>query len=271
MSPRPIDSHCHLDMPQFHSDREQVLERAGRQLAAVLSVCTATPGDNLEDFVRLVDSRSWLYGAVGIHPHDARLASEEFLKEVTSLFSHPRIVGWGEIGLDYHYDHSARDDQRRWFARQIELALMHRLPIIVHSRAAENDILDILERYQGGELSGIFHSFSSGPETAERALALGFYLSFSGMITFKRAEALRQVAAQTPLGRLLVETDAPFLAPEPHRGKRNEPAWVVRVAETVASLHGVDFEDVCRVTTDNFCRLFGVRIEPERPTPSCAQ
>ncbi|MGI8784647.1 MAG: TatD family hydrolase [Acidobacteriota bacterium] len=258
---RAVDSHCHLDMPQFDADRADVVARAGTDLAAVLTVCTATPDEDLRQFLRLLDSQPWLFGAVGIHPHDARFGSEAFLEQIGALFEHPRLVGWGEIGLDYHYDHSPRDQQKLWFERQVELAQKKELPVIIHSRQAESDILEILEQHRGGPLRGVFHSFSADAVTARRGLELGFYLSFSGMLTFRKADALREIARDTPLDRLLIETDAPYLAPEPCRGKRNEPAWVVRVAETLAALHGVAVQEVCRQTTENFCRLFGVDVK----------
>jgi TatD DNase family protein len=194
--------------------------------------------------------------AAGVHPHEARVATEATWDELRGLARERRIVAVGEIGLDFHYDHSPREVQREVFRRQIRLAREVGLPVIVHTREADGETVEILDQERAGEAGGVIHCFTGGPELARRSLALGFYLSFSGIVAFPRAEVIQQVARECPEDRLLVETDAPFLAPPPHRGKRNEPAFVVEVARNVARLRGASLESVAASTRANYGRLF---------------
>jgi TatD DNase family protein len=197
-----------------------------------------------------------LPASAGIHPHEARLAADETYGELRRLAEDGRIVGLGELGLDFHYDHSPRDVQREVFRRQLRLAREVGLPVIVHTREADEETAAILEQEQAGETGGVIHCFTGSEQLARRALALGFYVSFSGIVTFPRADVIQQVARTVPEDRLLVETDSPFLAPPPHRGKRNEPAFVVEVARAVGRLRGVSLEQVGGMTQANFRRLF---------------
>src|SRR3712207_442115 len=226
-----VDSHAHIDGEEFDADRVEVVERArAAGVRAILNVGTGDPhGGSFERAVAVAEEFEGVYAAAGVHPHDARLyddAAEKRLLEV--LRSSGRVVALGEIGLDYHYDNSPREVQREVFARQLRLAREEGLPVVIHSREADDDTAEILRRELGGSgTRGVMHCFGGGPDLAGAALALGFYVSFAGNVTFKKAEALREVAAVVPTGRMLVETDCPFLAPVPHRGRRNEPAHVV--------------------------------------------
>jgi TatD DNase family protein len=252
-----VDSHCHLDFPQFDADREAVLDRAEMAgLRAILAVGVGQGPPQLDAGLRMAALRPWIYATVGIHPHEARLADEAAFAELARLAREPKVLAVGEIGLDYHYDHSPRPVQRQVFIRQMELAQAAGKPIVIHCREAWPDCLELLEQFwRPSGLPGIFHCFSGGPEVAERGLAMGFYISFAGNLTFPKATGLREMAAQLPLERLLVETDAPYLAPVPHRGKRNEPAFVAEVARKLAELRGITPEQACEQTASNFFRL----------------
>jgi TatD DNase family protein len=251
-----VDSHCHIDMPQFDADRAEVVARAR---AAGLTTMLVVGGVDEEGGHRRalrVAEELGLPASAGIHPHEARLATEETYEELRALAREGRIVALGELGLDFHYDHSPRDVQREVFRRQLRLAREVSLPVIVHTREADDETAAILEEEGAGATGGVIHCFTGGHELARRALALGFHLSFSGIVAFPRAEVIQQVARTTPEDRLLVETDAPFLAPPPHRGKRNEPAFVVDVARAVARLRDVPVEAVGRAAEANFRALF---------------
>jgi TatD DNase family protein len=200
-----------------------------------------------------------VYAAVGVHPHDAKLYDEAAERLLLEFVRSRRVVAVGEIGLDYHYDNSPREVQREVFRAQLRLAREESLPVIIHSRDADEETLEVLRaEYSGAGRGGVMHCFGGGPALAEGALGLGFYISFAGNVTFKKAEALREVARTVPLDRLLVETDCPYLAPVPHRGRRNEPAHVAATARFLAELRGVGHEELGRATSANFSRLFGV-------------
>jgi TatD DNase family protein len=262
-----VDSHAHIDGEEFDADRDEVVARArGAGVRAILNVGTGDPhGGNFERAAAVAEKYDGVYAAAGVHPHDARLyddAAERRLLDV--LRGSVRMVALGEIGLDYHYDNSPREVQREVFARQLRLAREEGLPVIIHSREADEETAEILQRELGDSgTRGVMHCFGGGPALAEAALALGFYVSFAGNVTFKKAEALREVAAVVPLERLLVETDCPFLAPVPHRGRRNEPAYVVETARFLAELRGVRPEELGRATSGNFVRLFGIELSSE--------
>jgi TatD DNase family protein len=251
-----IDSHCHLDFPELAADEAGVLARA--RSAGVAGLLTI--GTRLDQFdkVRAIAERHGnVWCSVGVHPHEAKEEGQSTPDRLIAATEHPKVVGIGETGLDFHYEHSPRDDQARSFRAHIAAARRTGLPLIVHTRKADAETGDILEEeHAKGAFSGLLHCFSSGPEVAERALALGFYISISGIVTFKAADGLRAIVRGIPLDRLLVETDAPYLAPVPRRGKTNEPAFVTHTAAKVADLKGVGVDALAAATTDNFFRLF---------------
>jgi TatD DNase family protein len=253
-----IDSHCHIDMPQFDADRADVVARArAAGVETMLIVGGVDEEQGHRRALRAADELG-LPASAGIHPHEARLATEETYDELRTLALEGHIVALGELGLDFHYDHSPRDVQREVFRRQLRLAREVGLPVIIHAREADEETCAILEEEQAGETGGVIHCFTGGHELARRALALGFYVSFSGIVAFPRAEVIQEVARTVPEDRLLIETDAPFLAPPPHRGQRNEPAFVVDVARFVARLRGVPLEAVGAAAAANFPRLFAL-------------
>ncbi len=253
-----IDSHCHIDMPAFDHDREAVVARARE--AGVSDLLIAGGVDAEDGHRRALRVAEQLDVPVsvsaGIHPHEARLATESIYDELKSLAREGRIVAIGEVGLDFHYDHSPRDVQREVFRRQVRLAREIGLPLIIHTREADEESATILEEEGAQEAGGVIHCFTGGEELARRALALGFHVSFSGIVAFPRSETIQAVARTVPEDRLLIETDSPFLAPPPHRGKRNEPAFVVEVARKVAALRGTPVEAVGAAAKRNFDRLF---------------
>ena len=257
MAVQLIDSHCHLDSEQFEEDREAVIERA--LAAGVEHMVAIGSGDgppDLEAGIRLADRYPSFYATIGVHPHDAAKATPETYRRLEELAAHPKVVAFGEMGLDYHYDHSPRDVQRDVFVEQMRIARDARLPITIHTRSAWEDTMALLrEHWAPAGCGGIIHCFSEGPREAEQALALGFHISFAGIVTFPKALGVQEAARITPAGRLLIETDAPYLAPVPKRGKRNEPAYVVETARKLAELRGVSIEEIAQITADNFRRL----------------
>jgi len=258
-----VDSHAHIDGPEFDADREEIIQRAhAAGVSAILNVGTGDPhSDAFERAIELGKSHQTVYTAIGTHPHDARFYNDEAEQKTRSLIQNgERVVAWGEIGLDFHYDNSPRDVQVEVFKRQLRAARDLNLPVIIHTREAEAETIDILKtHYDGADRRGVFHCFSGSEDLAKRALEIGFMVSFSGIVTFKKAEELRSVARQVPLDRLLIETDCPYLTPVPHRGKRNEPAYVVEVARCLAALHGLEIEELGRITTENFMRFFSLQ------------
>ena len=254
-----VDSHAHIDGPEFDQDREDVMARA--KAASVSLILNVGTGDlHSGAFERAVDlgrTQDSVYTAIGVHPHDARHYDDHAEEKIKTLIQSEHVLAWGEIGLDFHYDNSPRDVQLEVFKRQLHAARDCGLPVIIHTREAEKETIEILKSdYAGAERRGIFHCFSGSMELAQRALELGFMISFSGIVTFKKADDLRAIAKQVPLDRLLIETDCPYLSPVPHRGKRNEPAYVVEVARCLADLHNLELEDLGRLTTNNFQRFF---------------
>jgi TatD DNase family protein len=252
-----IDTHCHLDFADFGADRPEVLARA-RAAGITTMICIGSGRDvgAAREAVRLAGVEPDVYAAVGIHPHDVAGMTEADWDELARLARAPRVVGIGETGLDYYYDHSPREAQRAAYRRFIALARQAGQPVISHIRDAHDDAAEILAETGAAGLGGVIHCFSGGVDDARRYLDLGQYLSFSGILTFKTAAPIREAAAFAPADRILVETDAPFLAPIPHRGKRNEPAFVVKTVETLAAVRGMSFEEAVRVTTENARRLF---------------
>lgn len=260
-----IDSHCHIDGPRFDEDRDEVVSRALEAgLVAMLNVGTGSPSEgSFEKTLELTQQYDCILGSAGIHPHDASEYTpevEERLKRV--LAASDKMIAWGEIGLDYYYEHSPRDIQRDVFRKQIRVARELDLPIIIHSRDANEDTVGILtdECSHEGFRGGIMHCFGGTPEMAEALMPVGFLISFAGNVTFKNAEELREAARVVPREKLLVETDCPYLTPVPHRGKRNEPCRVVDTAEFLAELYGESLEAIAETTTRNFERFFRLTI-----------
>ncbi len=259
-----VDSHAHLDSQQFDSDREQVIDRA-RQ-AGVQIIVAIGNGDGpaqVDCGIKLAEKYEFMYATLGIHPHEARLADEAAYQNMERLSRHPKVIAWGEIGLDYFYDHSPRDLQKQVFTRQMELAAAARLPIVIHCRPSEGsdnaweDCFDLIgEHWSADGLGGILHCFTGTSLQAKRALDLGFMISFAGNLTFPKAQQIRDAALQVPFDRLLIETDSPFLAPVPHRGKRNEPAFVKETARKLGELRGLTDEEVGHQSTRNFYNFF---------------
>lgn len=254
-----VDSHCHIDLPQFDADRDAAVARAREAgVERMLIVGGVDEGQGHRRALRVAEALG-MPASAGVHPHEARLATEAAYDELRGLAGERRIVAIGEIGLDFHYDHSPREVQRDVFRRQLRLARDVGLPVIVHTREANEETAAILEHEEAEEIGGVIHCFTGSRELAERALVLGFCISFSGIVAFPRAEVIQEVARTVPLERLLLETDAPFLAPPPHRGKRNEPALVLEVARKLASLRDLELEAVAAASSANFERLFLAR------------
>ncbi|MCI0387520.1 MAG: TatD family hydrolase [Acidobacteria bacterium] len=259
-----IDSHAHLDVPNYDADRAAVIDRARQSgVGMMLEICGSDVAKgSLDVGLKLAEEYPFIYAAVGVHPHEAILYDDTLEKKLIAMSDHEKVIGWGEIGLDYHYDHSPRGAQRCVFSRQLELALERRLPAIIHTREAEDDTIQILREnwaeVGGDAIGGIIHCFTGTQKLADAAIEMGFHISFSGVLTFKNAAALRDVALSVPMDRLLVETDCPYLAPLPYRGKRNEPAYVRETAVKLAELKGVGVEEIALVTSDNFKRLFNL-------------
>jgi TatD DNase family protein len=259
-----VDSHAHLDVPNYDADRAEVISRARQSgVEMILEICGSDVAKgSLDVGLKLAEEYPFIYAAVGVHPHEASLYDEALEQKLLAMSDHEKVIGWGEIGLDYHYDHSPRDAQRRVFRRQLRLALECRAPAIIHTREAEDDTIQILREdwaEAGGDaVGGIIHCFTGTQKLADAAIEMGFHISFSGVLTFKNAVDLREVARSVPMERLLIETDCPYLAPLPYRGKRNEPAFVLETAAKLAELKGVGAEDIAGVTSGNFKRLFNL-------------
>jgi TatD DNase family protein len=253
---RLVDSHCHLDFPDFTGQVPDVLARAAENdVAHLVTICTKV--SEFDKVLAIAESDPRISCSVGIHPHEAAEEPAVDAARLAKLAQHPKVVGIGEAGLDYFYDKSPRERQRQVFATHIEAARQSGLPLIVHSRDADDDtIAELQAGARKGGLTGVIHCFTSTQKLADASLALGFYISLSGIVTFKNAEDLRLVAKSVPLDRLLVETDSPYLAPVPKRGKRNEPSFVKHTATYVAELLGLSYEALAQQTTENFRRLF---------------
>ena len=262
------DSHCHLENKRFDSDRADVFARARESgVTTMLAIGNGDgPGTStLDCAIQLARQNEGIYATVGIHPHEAALAKQADFEELERLASDPKVVAWGEIGLDYYYDHSPRDVQQRVFVQQMEMARAAKLPIIIHNRPSDNsenawdDLFRLLrEHWASSGLGGVLHCFTGTVEHARAALDIGFMISFAGNITYPKAQNIRDAAAMAPLDRIFIETDSPYLAPIPHRGKRNEPAFVVEVARQIGELRAVQAEGIGQQTSENFARFFGI-------------
>jgi TatD DNase family protein len=258
-----VDSHCHLDFPDFAGELDAIVGRASD--AGIGRIVTISTRVKKHDGLLAIAERfPDVYCSVGTHPHQAHEELDISTADLVAHTRHPKVVAIGEAGLDYHYDYSPRDAQERGFRNHIAAARETGLPLVIHSRNADDDTARILEEETGkGAFPAVLHCYTGGPELARRAIALGLSISFTGIVTFKKSDELRSIAASLPADRFLVETDAPYLAPGPFRGKRNEPAYVVETAKVLAETRGVTLEEIARQTTDNFFRLFGKVPRPD--------
>ena len=271
-----VDSHAHLDGKQFDSDREQVIARARE--AGVQVMVAIGNGDGpptLDAGIQLAEKHPFMYATIGIHPHEARLASDHAYAEMARLARHPKVIAWGEIGLDYYYDHFPRDTQMQVFMRQMELAAARKLPIVIHCRPSDNsdnaweDCLQLIsEQWAPRGIGGVLHCFTGNWPQAKRALDMGFMLSFAGNVTFPKAQQIRDAALEVPLDRMFIETDCPYLAPIPYRGKRNEPAYVKETARKIGELRGISMEEVGEQTARNFYNFFKISEITESKVPT---
>lgn len=252
-----FDTHAHLDDERFDEDRRQVIERC-REEGVELILNAGSNISTSQKSLAIAGEYDFIYAAVGVHPHDAKSMDEGTLDILRELASNPKVKAIGEIGLDYHYDFSPRDIQKQGFMEQIDLAKQLKLPIIVHDRESHGDVMEIFKRMNVKDMGGVLHSFSGSVEMARECLKLGFYLSISGPITFKNAVKNVEVVKEIPLDMLLIETDSPYLTPVPHRGERNYPGYVRHVAEKIAEIKGISFEEVAQKTLENGKRLFNI-------------
>jgi TatD DNase family protein len=264
-----VDSHAHLEFAQFDADRGEMLDRArAAGVEALLAIGSGTsPEERLDAAIPYAEQHDWIYATIGIHPHDAAAATETHFAKLAELARHPRVIAWGEMGLDYYYDHSPRDVQQHVFRRQLALARDAKLPIVIHCRDAWDDCLRIMEEDWGPSgLGGIFHCFTGSAKEARRGLDMGFLISFAGNVTYPKTQHIRDASREIPLESLLTETDSPFLPPQGRRGKRNEPAFVVEVAQTLASVRNLAADEVGAATAANFHRFFrlGVNASGQR-------
>ncbi len=259
-----IDSHAHLEGPRFDADRAEVINRArAAGLERIVAIGSGTGPGTLDCAIKIAEQHDWIFATLGIHPHEAKLAGDADFAEMEQLARNPRVIAWGEIGLDYFYDHSPRDVQKTVFSKQMEQARTAKLPIVIHCRpsndsenAWDNTLQMLRDQWAPSGLGGILHCFTGSWKHASAALDMGFYISFAGNVSFPKAENIREAAKKVPLNRMLIETDSPFLAPVPHRGKRNEPAFVINTADTIGQLHGLSKEEIGARTTENFYTMF---------------
>ena len=253
-----FDTHTHLNAEEFNEDRDEVIQRA-KDAGVTNMVVVGFDRPTIQRAMEIIDQYEHIYASVGWHPVDAIDMTDEDLAWIEELTHHPKVVALGEMGLDYHWDKSPHDVQKEVFRKQIALARRLKMPIIIHNREATEDIVRILEEENAGEIGGIMHCYSADWETAEKCMDMNFYISFGGPVTFKNAKLPKAVAEKVPLERLLIETDCPFLSPHPFRGKRNEPARVTLVAEQLAQLKNISYEELAQITTTNAKRLFNIQ------------
>jgi TatD DNase family protein len=271
-----VDSHAHLEMEQFNADREQMLTRArDAGIATIVAIGSGTGPGSLDCGIQLAEQYEYIYATIGIHPHEAKLANDADFDELARLATRPKVIAWGEIGLDYFYDHSPRDVQQQVFLKQLQLAHAAKLPVVIHCRPSDGsdnaweECLTLLqEHWAASGLGGVLHCFTGTWPQARRALDMGFMISFAGNVTFPKAAQIRDAAKEVPLDRMLIETDSPFLAPLPYRGKRNEPAFVKEVARQLGELRGLATEEVGRQTSRNFYNFFKLSEASENRIPA---
>jgi len=252
-----FDTHAHYDDNKYDEDRYEVIQRAHESGVSYILNASSSPSSVYES-IALAEKFDFVYAAVGIHPHNAEEVTDKLLETLAELSEHKKVVAIGEIGLDYYYDFSPRDIQQKWFAKQIQLAREVGLPIIIHNRDSHEDVLRIMKNENAKSVGGILHCYSGSVEMAREILDNNFYISVGGPVTFKNARKVIEVVKYVPSDRLLIETDSPYLTPEPLRGKRNESSYVRYVAEKIAQIKGVDFEEIARATTENAKRLFKI-------------
>lgn len=250
-----IDTHTHLHDPQFDTDREAVVQRA-RQDGVNLMVTIGTDLETSRQAVELTERHDFVFATVGVHPHEVKTIQGHTYQVLEQLARHPKVVAYGEVGLDFYYMHSPKDLQQSHFREQIRLARRLGLPLVIHTRQASEETLAILEEEKADEVGGVFHCYTGNLPTAQAALSLNFFISFSGILTFLKALDLQEVARQIPVESILIETDCPYLAPIPHRGKRNEPSYVRHVAEKLAQIKALPYEELARITSQNTHKLF---------------
>ncbi len=252
-----FDTHAHLDFPRFDKDRDEVIKRAqNKDVKTIVNIgSNMTSSRNSVELSRRYEN---IYAVIGIHPHDADTFKLNVSKKLNKLADNDKVVAIGEIGLDFHYDNSPREKQKQSFRAQLRLAKKLNLPVVIHTRDADQETLNILKDEKAKDIGGIMHCFASDKKMAKEILDLGFYIAFGGLITFKNLSDLREVVKEVPLDRLLIETDSPYLTPEPHRGKRNEPAYVKFVAEKIAEIKGISVEEVAKVTTENAKKVYNI-------------
>jgi TatD DNase family protein len=261
-----VDSHAHLEMEQFDPDRAAMLQRArDAGIETILAIGSGTGPGSLDCAIQLAEQHEFIYATIGIHPHEAKLASDADFEEMARLAKRPKVIAWGEIGLDYFYDHSPRDVQQQVFVKQLQLAKVAKLPVVIHCRPSDHsenawdECLRLLqEHWAQSQLGGILHCFTGTWAHATQALDMGFMISFAGNVTFPKAQQIREAAKQAPLDRMLIETDSPFLAPVPYRGKRNEPSFVREVARQLGELRGLSTENIGLQAARNFYRFFSL-------------
>lgn len=258
-----VDSHCHLDFPDLSGRLPEVLA-AMRDNGVGAAVCIGVNLEDLPEVLRLAEAHDHLYATVGVHP-EYQDAEEPTVERLVALAAHPKVIAVGETGLDYYWQKDKPEWQRQRFRNHIRAAKACGKPLVVHTRDSADDTLRVLAEEGAATVGGVMHCFTENWEVAQRALALGFYISFSGIVTFKNAAAIKEVARQAPLDRILVETDSPYLAPVPYRGKTNQPAYVRYVAEEIATLRGMSFDAIAAATTENFFRLFPTAGRPDTP------
>jgi TatD DNase family protein len=271
-----VDSHAHLDGTQFDSDRKEVIARARESgVRTMVAIGNGDGPPTLDAGIKLAEMYPFLYATIGIHPHEARLASDHAYAEMERLARHPKVIAWGEIGLDYFYDHSPRDTQKQVFSRQMELAAAAKLPIVIHCRPSDNsenawdDCLQMIhDQWAPNGIGGVLHCFTGTWPQARRALDMGFMISFAGNVTFPRAQQIRDAALDVPLDRMFIETDCPYLAPVPYRGKRNEPSFVKETAHKLGELRGLSMEDIGEQTARNFYNFFKISETVESKVPA---
>jgi TatD DNase family protein len=257
MPPMLIDTHTHLDDARYNDDREAVIARAREAgVEAFMTIgCDLTTSQSA---VQLANQHPFVYASIGVHPHEVKHINGGWYDKFRQFAHNKKVVAYGEIGLDYHYNHSSPKEQRERFREQVQLARELQLPVIIHTREAQEDTIAVLREEKASDVGGVLHCFSGDAWLAKDALNLGFYLSFSGILTFQNATMLRDIAKNTPMDRLLIETDCPYLTPVPYRGKRNEPAYVSQVAKQLASLHNMSLEEIAERTSDNAKKLFKI-------------
>lgn len=255
-----FDTHCHLDDEKFDSDREELIRRIREEDGVDLLMCVGADMESSKRAIALAEQYDFIYAAVGVHPHDTEAMTEADIETLRTWAGHEKVKAIGEIGLDYYYDNSPRDIQKKWFARQMQLAREVGLPVIIHDRDAHGDCMAILKRERVDVTGGVFHCFSGSVEMAREALKLRMYVSFAGPVTFKNAVKAVEAAQEVPLERMFVETDSPYLSPVPHRGERNDPGKVRFVAQKIAEIKGLDYTEVAKITRQNAIAFFRLPV-----------